>query len=103
MRTIHAMQCSLLPDYMRLRSNILCNGIDDLLRLATDQAEFCLRDTGNLPPTLWFNGPDGVMVFTCNIFNTVADKNAFAENCRPICAAHAATDAVLVMETWLKE
>ena len=76
--------------------------LDDLLAQAEHYANYCMRGTGRVTPTLFLIGPDGLMIF---VPENLADDNAkddFATNARLVCIAHAATACVMALEAWAK-
>jgi len=77
--------------------------LDDLLANARHYAEFCMRGTGNLPPTLFLVGSDGkqVMFMPENLVDVEAKDN-FAQMSKLMAVATGATIAVLAMEAWIK-
>ena len=76
--------------------------LDDLLAQAEHYANYCMRGTGRVTPTLFLIGPDGPMMFVPESLEDGADKDAFATNARLMCIAHAATAAVMTLEAWAK-
>ncbi len=77
--------------------------LDDLLANARHYAEYCMRGTGNLPPTLFLVGRDGkqVMFMPQNLADVEAKDN-FAQMSKLMAVATGATIAVMVMEAWIK-
>jgi hypothetical protein len=76
--------------------------LDDLMAQAGHYAEFCLRNSGSMPPTLFLIGESGPMMF---LPGSMADDNAkdsFANMGRLVCIAQAATCCVMTMEAWMK-
>jgi len=75
----------------------------DLMANALHYAEYCMRGTGNLPPTLFLVGRDGkqVMFMPQNLADVDA-KDSFAQMSKLMAVATGATIAVLVMEAWIK-
>ena len=76
--------------------------LDDLLAQAEHYAEYCMRNSGRMPPTLFFIGPDGPMMFMPQSVADAAAKDDFATNARLMCIAHAATAVVMALEAWMK-
>jgi hypothetical protein len=77
--------------------------LDDLLANARDYAEYCMRGTGNMPPTLFLVGSDGkqIMFMPENLADVQAKDN-FAQMSKLMAVATGATIAVMAMEAWLK-
>jgi hypothetical protein len=77
--------------------------LDDLLANARHYAEYCMRGTGNLPPTLFLIGSDGKQViFMPENLADVKAKNDFAAMSQLMAIASGATVAVLALEAWMK-
>jgi hypothetical protein len=77
--------------------------LDDLLANARHYAEYCMRGTGNLPPTLFLIGSDGkqVMLMPQNLADEKA-KDDFATQSKLMAVACGATVAVMALEAWMK-
>ena len=77
--------------------------LDDLLGNARHYAEYCMRGTGSLPPTLLLIGGDGkqVMFMPQNLAN-IEDKDNFAMLSKLMAVATGATVAVMALESWMK-
>lgn len=77
--------------------------LDDLLANARHYAEYCMRGTGNLPPTLFLIGHDGkqVMFMPENLADVEA-KDDFATMSQLMAVATGATVAVMALESWMK-
>ena len=77
--------------------------LDDLLANAIHYAEYCMRGTGNLMPTLFLIGHDGkqVMFMPQNLADT-QDKDNFANLSKLMAVATGATVAVMALEAWVK-
>ena len=74
----------------------------DLLAQAEHYANFCMRNSGRMPPTLFLIGAEVPAIF---MPETMADDDAkddFATTARLLCIAHAATATVMAMEAWMK-
>jgi hypothetical protein len=65
-------------------------------------AEFCMRNSGSMPPTLFLLGDQGPMMFMPRTLADERDKDNFAETARLVCIAHAATACVMALEAWMK-
>ena len=96
-----------------LRSQKRCNRIfalqpnqletlDGLLAQAAHYADYCLRNSGRMPPTLFLIGADGPILFMPENLADDSDKDAFATTARLMCIAHAATACVMALEAWAK-
>ena len=76
--------------------------LDDLLAQAEHYANFCMRNSGKMAPTLFMIGADGPLMFVPASLADETEKDAFATTARLMCIAHAATVAVMVLEAWMK-
>lgn len=76
--------------------------IDDLMAQATHYAEYCLRRSGLMPPTLFLIGDDGPMMFMPQTLTDDHDKDNFANTARLVCIAQGATVCVMALEAWMK-
>src|ERR1017187_10920304 len=76
--------------------------LDDLLAQAGHYAEFCMRNSGKMSPTLFLIGADGPLMFVPASLADETEKDAFATTCRLLCIAHAATACVMALESWMK-
>jgi len=76
--------------------------LDDLLAQAEHYAEFCMRNSGKMAPTLFMIGADGPLMFVPASLADGNEKDAFATTARLMCIAHAATVAVMALEAWMK-
>ena len=65
-------------------------------------AEFCMRNSGKMAPTLFLVGADGPLMFVPTSLADENEKDAFATTARLMCIAHAATVCVMAMEAWMK-
>ena len=87
----------------RMSPNLNPKTLDDLLANARHYAEYCMRGTGSLPPTLFLVGRDGkqIMFMPENLADVKA-KNDFAAMSQLMAIASGATVAVLALEAWMK-
>jgi hypothetical protein len=76
--------------------------LHDLLAQAAHYAEFCMRNKGTMPPTLFLVGAEGPMMILPGNITDGKSKDDLATTARLICIAHAATACVLAMEVWAK-
>ena len=76
--------------------------LDDLLSQAEHYANFCMRGTGSVAPTLFLIGAEGPAIFTPQNLADDGAKDDFATTARLICIAHAATAMVMTLEAWMK-
>jgi hypothetical protein len=77
--------------------------LDELLANARHYAEFCMRGTGNMPPTLFLIGSDGKQViFMPENLPDVKAKDDFATTAKLMAIASGATVAVMALEAWVK-
>src|SRR5450631_1785021 len=76
--------------------------LDDLLAQAEHYAEFCMRNSGKMSPTLFLIGADGPLMFVPASLADADEKDAFVTTARLLCVAHAATVVVMALEAWAK-
>ena len=76
--------------------------LDDLIAQAEHYAEFCMRNSGKIAPTLFLIGADGPLMVAAASLEDTEEKDAFATGARLLCIAQAATAVVLVLEAWMK-
>lgn len=76
--------------------------LDDLIAQAGHYAEFCMRNSGKMAPTLFLIGADGPLIFVPENLADDRDKDDFATTARLMCIAHAATACVMALEAWMK-
>ena len=76
--------------------------LDDLVAQAGHYAEFCMRNSGKMAPTLFLIGAEGPMMFVPTSLADENEKDAFATTARLMCIAHAATTCVMALEAWMK-
>ena len=77
--------------------------IEDLLANAKHYAEYCMRGTGNLPPTLFLIAADGKqLMFMPESLADVRAKDDFATMSKLVAIASGATAAVMALEAWVK-
>lgn len=76
--------------------------LDDLMAQARHYAEFCMRNSGSMAPTLFLLGDQGPMMCAAGSMADDDAKDSFANMARLVCIAHAATCCVMTMEAWLK-
>ena len=76
--------------------------LDDLLAQAAHYAEFCMRNSGKMSPTLFLIGADGPLMFVPASLVDADEKDAFATTARLVCIAHGATVIVMALEAWMK-
>ena len=83
--------------------NLNPKSLDGMLANARHYAEYCMRGTGNLPPTLFLIGNDGkqVMFMPKNLADVQA-KDDFATQSKLMAVACGATVAVMALEAWVK-
>ena len=85
-----------------MQAPLKLESLDDLLAQAAHYAEFCLRNSGTMPPTLFMIGADGPMMILPGKTTDGQSKDDLANTARLTCIAHAATACVLAMEVWAK-
>jgi hypothetical protein len=76
--------------------------LDDLMAQAGHYAEFCLRNSGSMPPTLFLIGEAGPMMLMPGNMTSDTEKDSFANAARLVCIAYAATSCVMALEAWMK-
>jgi hypothetical protein len=76
--------------------------LDDLLAQAAHYAEFCMRNSGRMPPTLFLIGTNGPLMFLPESLADETDKDAFANTARLMCIGYAASACVMALEVWAK-
>ena len=76
--------------------------LDDLLARGEHYANYCMRGTGSVTPTLFLIGADGLVMFFPQSLADDSAKDDFATSARLMCIAHAATACVMVLEAWAK-
>jgi hypothetical protein len=74
--------------------------LDDLLANAEHYAEFCMRNSGKMAPTLFLIGADGPLMFVPSSLADDNEKDDFATTSRLLCIAHAASVVVMALEAW---
>ena len=77
--------------------------LDDLFAQAKHYSEWSLREKGSVWPALFILSLDDRPAFFAwsHDFGDERSKDAFRDLCRLFCIAHAATAAVLALETWV--
>jgi len=76
--------------------------LDDLLAQAEDYANYCMRNSGRVTPTLFLIGPAGPLMFVPESLADERAKDDFATKARLMCIAHAASACVMTLEAWAK-
>jgi hypothetical protein len=76
--------------------------LDDLMAQTGHYAEFCMRNSGKMAPTLFLIGADGPLMFVPASLVDASEKDDFATTARLVCIAHAATACVMALEAWMK-
>ena len=76
--------------------------LDDLLAQANHYAEFCLRNSGQMTPTMFLIGDHGPLMLMPESLANEQEKDTFADMARLTCIAHNASACVMAMEAWLK-
>ena len=76
--------------------------LDDLLAQAEHCANYSMRNSGRVPPTLFLIGADGPAMFIPENLADDGAKDDFATTARLVCIAHAATATVMTLEAWMK-
>jgi len=76
--------------------------LNDLLQQAEHYAEFCMRNSGRMSPTLFLIGAEDPLMFVPESLADEDEKDSFATTARLLCIALAATAVVMTMEAWMK-
>ena len=76
--------------------------LDDLPAQAEHYAEFCMRNSGKMAPTLFLIGADGPLMFAPENLADEHAKDSFTTQAQLMCIAHAATACVMALEAWAK-
>ena len=76
--------------------------LDDLLAQAVHYANYCMRNSGKMAPTLFLIDADGPLMFATGSLADGDEKAAFATNARLLCIACAATACVMALGSWMK-
>jgi hypothetical protein len=76
--------------------------LDDLMAQAAHYADFCLRNSGSMSPTLFLIGNHGPTMLVPESMTNEQEKDDFANISRMMCIAHNASACVMAMEAWLK-
>lgn len=77
--------------------------LDPLMEEATRYAEHWMKKSGSLAPSMMAVTAQGMVLFLPSGMKDEQGKNDFANTVRLICAAHAATAVVLIVESWVKQ
>lgn len=76
--------------------------LDDLMAQAAHYADFCLRNSGRMQPTLFLIGDNGPMMLMPESLADEREKDDFANTSRLMCIAQNASCCVMALEAWLK-
>ena len=76
--------------------------LDELLANAEHYAQFCMRNSGKMSPTLFLIGEGGPLMFVPASLADDHEKDDFATTARLLCIAHSATVVVMALEAWAK-
>lgn len=76
--------------------------LDDLLTQAEDFAEFSMRQSGRVAPTVMAVYPKGLLFYLPESMGDDRAKENFANTARLICIANEVTLVVLILESWMK-
>lgn len=69
---------------------------------AEHYANYCMRGTGRVTPTLFLIGVDGLLMFVPESLADEHAKDDFATQAKLMCIAHGATACVMTLEAWAK-
>ncbi len=76
--------------------------LDELLANTEHFARFCMDNSGQVTPAMFFLGDEGQGMFVPERLSDEEDKDDFATQCRLVCVAQGATACVMVLEAWAK-
>ena len=76
--------------------------LESLIAYAEGYAEFSMKNTGRVAPTLMVLTPEGLLHYLPESMGDDRAKDSFANTGRLICAAYGATSAVMILESWVK-
>ena len=99
---IACFQIQIAPKLLPVQQPRQLATLDDLMAQAGHYAEFCMKNSGKMAPTLFLIGADGPLMFVPTSLADEKEKDAFATTARLMCIAHAATVCVMAMEAWMK-
>ena len=75
--------------------------LDTLTAYAEGYAEFSMKNTGRVPPTMLAVTPDGTIHYLPESMEDERAKNDFANIGRLICSAYGASCVVMILESWV--
>jgi len=75
--------------------------LKNLIAHAEIHAKQSMMKTGQVPPTLFIQGIEGVIAMIPNSLSNERSKDKFVDTARLLCTAHAAKATVFVAEGWL--
>ncbi len=75
--------------------------LETLIAYAEGYAEFAMKNIGRVPPTMLAMSSEGLLHFIPEGLADERAKDDFASIGRLICAAYAATAAVMILEAWV--
>lgn len=75
--------------------------LEAILSEATRYAEFCLRNSGQIPPTMFAHTDEGTLIYLPEGMKDGQAKDDFVTRVRLIAGSYAATAVVLVLESWV--
>lgn len=75
--------------------------LEALLSEAARYAEFCLRNSGQIPPTMFAHTDKGTLIFMPDGMKDVQAKDDFVTKIRLIAGSYGASAVVIVMESWV--
>ncbi|MFN0079135.1 MAG: hypothetical protein ACKVY0_21950 [Prosthecobacter sp.] len=77
--------------------------LDSLMQEATRYAEHWMKKSGSLAPSMMAATAQGTVLFLPQGMKDAQGKDDFAYTVRLICAAHAASAVVLMVESWVAQ
>ena len=75
--------------------------LDTLAAYAEGFAEYAMKNSGRVPPTMLAVCPEGLLHFIPESLADERAKNDFANIGRLVCAAYGATCMVMILESWV--
>ncbi len=74
--------------------------LESLVAQAAHYAEWMMRTSGSVPPTLMAHTPEGFILFTPSRLDSEAAKDDFARTGRLIAIGYRAAAVVMILESW---
>lgn len=77
------------------------SALESLLSEGTRYAEFCMRNSGQIPPTMFAQTDQGLLIFMPDGMKDAQAKDDFVTKVRLIAASYDTSAVVLVLEAWV--